>query len=152
MYAGNRSIRLDVYWNEDSQPYTINQKTGEVEMEYDEIIEWMESHASVDLYMNMEKSADFMIQFCGTLSPATRERIILEVPNAEEYTGRYEAILDLNSAGLSYENALEFIKSNKVWAVVMSKEDSEGRFAKLLGGDVTVYINDKDAGIITKVN
>ncbi len=152
VYAGNRSIRLDVYWNEDSQPYTINQKTGEVEMEYDEIIEWMESHASVDLYMNMEKSADFMIQFCGTLSPATRERIILEVPNAEEYTGRYEAILDLNSAGLSYENALEFIKSNKVWAVVMSKEDSEGRFAKLLGGDVTVYINDKDAGIITKVN
>ena len=100
----------------------------------------------------MEKSADFMKQFCGTLSPATRERIILEVPNAEEYTGRYEAILGLNSAGLSYENALEFIKSNKVWAVVMSKEDSEGRFAKLLGGDVTVYINDKDAGIITKVN
>lgn len=88
VYAGNRSIRLDVYWNEDSQPYTINQKTGEVEMEYDEIIEWMESHASVDLYMNMEKSADFMIQFCGTISPATRERIILEVPNAEEYTGK----------------------------------------------------------------
>ncbi|MCI8631185.1 MAG: sulfatase-like hydrolase/transferase [Firmicutes bacterium] len=151
-YAGKRSVRLDVYWNEKSQPYTINNKTGEVEMEYDDIIEWMENHAGVDLYMNMEKSADFMLQFCGELSPATLDRIILEVPNAEEYTGRYEAVLDLNSAGLSYENALEFIKSNKVWAAVMSKEDSEGRFSKLLGGDVTIYINDEDAGIITKVN
>lgn len=152
VYAGKRSVRLDVYWNDDSQPYTVNQKTGETEMEYDDIIEWMENHAGVDVYFNMEKSADFMVNFCTALSPAVGERMVLEVPNSEEYTGRYEAMLDLNSAGLSQENALSFIKSNKVWAVVMSKEDSLGRFSKLLGEDAAVYINDEDAGIITKVN
>ena len=38
MYAGERDIRLDIYWNEESQPYTRNQKTGEIEMTYEEII------------------------------------------------------------------------------------------------------------------
>lgn len=152
VYAGERDIRLDIYWNEESQPYTRNQKTGEIEMTYEEIISWMEDHAAINIYFNMEKSGDYMVNFCTAISPILADRIVLDLPNSEEYSGRYEAILDLSTSGLTQENASEFIGANKVWAVLLSAEEASGEFSGLLKGDTAVYIHEEDAGIITKYN
>ena len=78
--------------------------------------------------------------------------MILDLPNSEEYSGRYEALLDLSEAGLSAENAAEFMKANRVWAVMASPEELAGEFSGLLKGDTAVYSNDENTGLITKMD
>ena len=152
IYAGERNLRLDIFWDENSEPYTVNQKTGQKEMSASDIIRFMEDHAAVNLYFNVEKSGDYLVKYCRTCSPAIEERVILDLPSSEEYSGRYEALLDLSTAGLSAENAAEFIKANKVWAVMASPEELAGEFSVLLKGDTAVYSNDENTRLITKMD
>lgn len=150
--AGYRNIRLEVKWDEDSMPYTVNNITGETEMRYDDIVEWMESHAGTCIYFDVEKSGDYLVKILTQDSPALAERVVTELPRTGEYTGKYSALLDASESGNTADEIMEFAKRNKVWAIAVSKEDVNGKLAELLNGEVTVYINDRDMGIITKAN
>jgi len=150
--AGHRNIRLEVKWNEESLPYTVNNITGEIEMSYDDIIDWMEKNAGTNVYFDVEKSGDYLVKTLTKYSPALMERIILELPSTEEHTGKYEAVLDVSEADKSPEGTIEFATRNKVWALMIDKEDAEGKYADILNGETVVFINDKDMGIITKAN
>ncbi len=149
---GYRTLRIDILWDDKSNAYTVNSKTGRTAMTWDDMISWLEEHGNAQLVVHVPKSGDYMMNFTGKKNRAAAERMIIEVPAEEEYSGRYEAILDVSDSRMSIENMKEFIDSRKVWAVLMPKELTDGPMAELLDADIAVYIIEDNNGIIERKN
>jgi hypothetical protein len=121
-----RCIRIELIWTDESEPVAVGED-GETEMTYGELVSWMEGHADTLFVVNIERSGDYFIKFMSEKSPAIAERLILELPELSEYTGKHDAIINLSGISLSADEVKRFIGHNKVWAVLMTKEDEIGR-------------------------
>jgi len=149
---GNRDIRVNINWTKDSEPVGINSLTGETEMTWKELVDWMERHADTTIIVSIQRSGDYFMRFMSEHSPAVADRIILELPELSEYTGKHDAIINISGLSHNVSEISDFIGLNKVWAILMSKEDAEGRFASLLDLKTTVYIIGEKDGFITKAD
>ena len=151
-----RCIRIELGWTEkiegeDPWPIAIS-STGEIEMTHEELIHWMQAHADTNIVVSIEKSGDFFMRRMSELSPAIAERLILELPELYEYTGKHDAIINISNVSQSVPDIRAFIEKNNVWAVVMTQEDAEGRFAGLLDLNTGIYIIGEADGLITKTD
>lgn len=149
---GYRTLRVDTLWDEDSNAYTVNGKTGTLSMTWNDMISWLSEHGNAQLVVNVPKSGDYMMNFTGKKNRAAAERMIIEVSDPEEYSGRYEAILDISECRMSTEDLLEFIESHKVWALIMTEDEAAGSMSGLLDTDIAVYIIEDNNGIIERKN
>jgi len=136
-----RCIRIEMKWTDDSEP-----------VEYEELIEWMENHADTLIVVNIERSGDYFMRFMSEKSPAAAERLIVEVSELFEYTGKHDAIINLSGLEQSAYEIREFIEMNDVWAVLMTKEDAEGKFSGLMDLNTGIYIMGETDGFITKAD
>jgi hypothetical protein len=136
----------------DPDPIAVNSSTGETEMTHEELIQWMQDHADANIVVSIQKSGDFFMKVMSGLSPAIADRLILELPELEEYTGRHDAIINLSNVSQSVHEIREFIEMNNVWAIMMTKEDAEGRFESLMDLNTGIYIIGDTDGFITKDN
>ena len=150
---GQRWIRVELKWTEEADPRPIAVGgDGETVMTHDELIGWMEGHADTFIIVSIEKSGDYFMRFMSGISPAAAERLIPELPELSEYTGNHDAIINISNVAQSADEVRDFVENNNVWAVLMTAEDSEGRFAGLLGIDAGVYIMGGDDGFIAKAD
>jgi len=136
-----RCIRIEMMWTESSEP-----------VDYEELIEWMENHADTLIVVNIERSGDYFMRFMAEQSPAAAERLIVEVSELFEYSGKHDAILNLTGLAQSAAEIRKFIEMNNVWAVLMTEEDSRGRFSSLMDLDTGIYIMGENDGFITKAD
>ena len=146
-----RWIRVELKWTDEKEPVAVD-GGGKIVMTHEELIEWMESHADTLIVANIERSGDYLLKFISKISPAAAERLILELPELSEYSGQHDAIINLSNVAQSGDEIRDFVEKNKVWAIMMTKEDSEGRFAGLMGLDTGIYIMGEVDGFITKAD
>ena len=137
----HRCIRIEMKWTEDSEP-----------VGYEELIRWMERHADTLIVVNIERSGDYFMRFMSEQSPAAAERLIVEVSELYEYSGKHEAIINLTGLTQSVPDIREFVEMNNVWAILMTQSDAEGRFSSLLDLDTGIYIMGETDGFITKAD
>jgi len=149
---GFRTLRIEILWDADSNAYTMNNKTKKPSMTWDQIVSWLSEHGNAQLVVSVPKSGDYFMNFTGKKNRAAAERMIIEVPGTEEYSGRYEAILNVADTGMPVEEILEFVDDRNVWAILMTEEAARGSMAKLLEAGIAVYIIEDNNGIIQKEN
>ena len=151
-----RCIRIEMGWTEkvgDEDPDPIaTDGNGEVVMTHLELIDWMEHHADTVIVVKIQRSGDFFIKTMAKISPAASERLILELPELNEYTGKHDAIINISDVAQDVSEIEDFIEKNKVWAIMMTKEEAEGKYESLMGLDTGIYIAGETDGFITKAN
>ena len=76
----------------------------------------------------------------------------MELQELYEYTGKHDAIVNVSGVSQSASEIKDFIERNDVWAILMTKEDSEGKFKNLMDLDTGIYIMGDSDGLITKAN
>ncbi|MCL1810094.1 MAG: sulfatase-like hydrolase/transferase [Clostridiales bacterium] len=151
-----RCIRIEMGWTEkvgddDPDPIATN-SAGEVVMTHLELIDWMEHHADTVIVVKIQRSGDFFIKTMSKISPAAAERLILELPELNEYTSKHDAIINISNVNQDASEIRDFIEKNKVWAIMMTKEDAGGKFESLMGLDTGIYITGETDGFIAKAN
>ncbi|MCL2436485.1 MAG: LTA synthase family protein [Clostridiales bacterium] len=151
-----RFIRVEMGWTErinDNDPYPIViNDAGDVLMTHHELIQWMQAHANTNIIVSIERSGDFFMRVMTEHSPAIADRLILELPQLYEYTGRHDAILNLSNVSQSAAEIRAFVDINHVWAIMMTQEESEGRFAELMDIGTVIYIVSETDGTIVRAN
>jgi len=155
---GARHIRIQMGWTEkidededDPNPIVVNDD-GEVLMTHHELIEWMYDNPDTQIIVAIERSGDFFIREMRRYNPVVSERFIMELPQLYDHTGRYDSILNITDMPQSIAEIKAFIERNNVWAIMMTYEDSVGRFAELLESDNSIYIIGEPDGIIRYIN
>ena len=152
--AGFRNIRLEINWDESaepSEPIATDRITGEVKMRGSDIINWMEANPETQVIMHTTKGGDYLMNYASHINEEVAGRIILELSSTAEYSGRYEAILNVSECGGELNKLQEFIGRNNVWALSMTKDGSTGNLSKLMNAGKVVYIEEDD-GRIAKGN
>jgi len=149
-----RCIRIELTWTdeEEPEPIAVNPDSGEIEMTGHMLLEWMENHADTLIVVRIERSADWFMRIMAERSPAAAERLIVEVSELPEYTGKHDAIIDISNLSLSLSEIRDFVERNDVWAIMMTKEDAHGRFKSLLDLDTGIYLTGETDGFITKAD
>ncbi|MCR5481926.1 MAG: LTA synthase family protein [Clostridia bacterium] len=146
---GYRYIRIDTGWDKNDEPVTVDRSTGKQVLNPKQLIEWFSEHPDCHGIANVPKSGDYYLNFTGTQNPDVALQMILELPKTEEYSGRYEAILDASSAGQTAAELKEFIERNNVWAVVMDRRD-EKKYSSLKDTKAHIYIRGNDGRTVEK--
>ncbi len=149
--SGYRYIKINLSWSKDgSHAYFRDKKTGKIAMDEGDLIEWFKSHSDARLVVEIDgekvNEMDNTLTFFGNLGEdgtALGRSIVLYEATTEDYTGRHDVFLDVSSEELSTtDNAAlnQFIDINKVWAIVMSEEDYQGKRAELVTKERKVYV------------
>ncbi|MGI6731020.1 MAG: sulfatase-like hydrolase/transferase [Anaerovoracaceae bacterium] len=173
--AGHRSIRVDVSWTSDStavllsswnelNKYFDTNKNEEISyeefkelemreglhsMDYIDLMAWMKEHEDVTIIAKVQRSADYFMRCMEDYASEEFERLIVEVPGVQEYTGLYTSILSIEGCRVSPDQLLEYINRNKVPAVTMTSDSAEGIYKDILkeAGSIN-YIEEINRGII----
>ncbi len=119
-------------------------------MDYLDLIAWVKNHPDVTIVAQAERSADYFMKYINSYASSVLDQFISEVPGMSEYTGLYHSILNINIGGNTADQLLEFIKLNKVAAVVMSKKAAEEAYKDVLDADCISYIKDNETGLIQR--
>ncbi len=149
---GFRTLRIEILWDAESNAYTLNNKTKQPSMTWDQIVSWLSEHGNAQLVVSVPKSGDYMMNFTGKKNRAAAERMIVEVPGTDEYSGRYEAILNVSDTKMQVEDIMEFVDDRNVWAILMTEEAARDSMAELLKVGKAVYIIEDNNGIIQRKN
>lgn len=149
---GYHTIRINGEWNLDSEPYVINPNTGLQSLSWDELIPWMEEHGSAQIVVSIPKSGDYLMNYTSQKSLAAAANIIVEYTSPEDYSGRFEGILNLVNSQISNEDIISFAKNHRVWAVMLRPEQYGMIGASLKADDVYVYVQEEWYGIIQAGN
>ncbi|MDD2217430.1 MAG: LTA synthase family protein [Eubacteriales bacterium] len=152
VYAGYKNIRLDVRWNSKGEPYTVNARTGKKEMSGEDIAAWMAAHGSINIYFNVKDKGDALVEYLADKNKIIAERTVLELSSQSEYTGNYEAVLNISETGLTANQVKAFIKAKKPWAILIDQNDVQQKYANILNEEVQIYILDKSEGIVKKAD
>ena len=121
-------------------------------MTWDQIVSWLSEHGNAQLVVSVPKSGDYMMNFTGKKNRAAAERMIVEVPGTDEYSGRYEAILNVSDTKMQVEDIMEFVDDRNVWAILMTEEAARDSMAELLKVGKAVYIIEDKNVIIQRKN
>jgi hypothetical protein len=176
--AGYRDIEINVCWTEDKEAvllgawnklgeyfntdkdselslkafHRLKMKNGLTSMDSSDLIEWLSEHPDATVYVQAERSQDYFMKMMEGMDDSVKGRIVSEVPGMVEYSGLYPSVLNLDVGGNTADQLLEFIKLNNVAAVVMSQEDAEGAYKKILNADCISYVREDEKGLLTKRN
>lgn len=179
--AGYRAIRVDINWTSEvgartaillrdwkefplyfesdvTQEMTIEQfqstpmRNDLTSMDFFQLADWMVEHPDVVIVANVDRSADFFMKILGEYNESVIPRMIPEVQGMVEYSGLYNGILNMEKGNFSYEQILEFMKLNNVWAGAMSGNSAEEKYKKFLKSDFTIYIYEAENGLLKKAN
>lgn len=145
---GNHTIRVNGDWEENSEPYVVNNITGEKSLSWNELISWMEEHGSAQVVVSIPKSGDYLMNYTKKYSLAAASKLIIEYQTPEDYSGRFEGILNLANGIMSNEESLSFAKNHKVWAVLLTQEQFDEIGASMIAEDIYVYVYEEFNGII----
>lgn len=149
---GYHTIRINGAWNQDSEPYVVDPHTGLQSLSWDQLIEWMEEHGNAQVLVNMPKSGDYLMNYTSQKSLAAASKLIVEYTSPDDYSGRYEGILNLVSSTIANEDVVSFAKNHKVWALMLSPEQYCLIGASLKEDGVFVYVKEEWYGIIQAGN
>ncbi len=150
VYAGYKDIMLDIDWDADGKPYAVNTNTGRKAMTGDEIASWMATHGNVNLYFNVKENGDALIQYLAEKNKTIVERAVPIIPSQEEYSGKYEAVLNLSAADISAKQVKKLIAKKDLRAVVVREADLRSAYSSILKEDIQVYVEDAKVSIMKK--
>ncbi len=145
---GYHTIRLNGEWNANSEPYIVNPITGVESLSWAELVSWMEEHGSAQVVVNIPKSGDYLMNYTKGKSLAAASNLIVEYTSPDDYSGRFEGVLNLVSSSMSNEEIISFAKNHKVWSVLLTSEQYDIIGATLRAEDVYVYEYKEQDGII----
>lgn len=137
-------------WDEDLNPVFYKQKIGkadevspdkgrEISMTWEELLSFMERHGDVVLLVRMEKNGNKFISFMNEQNSMLRDRLILWVPDVEEYIGKNQGIWDLSNFRGTAADIEKLVQKKGIWAVSISKEALDKRYGGKLNVGTRVY-------------